>query len=109
TARTVRIENLRAYAKEHALYYDEVSPATLIEVPATPVFGAKSPRPFQAMSRTVFRCLLEDVIVSSKSNLLLTGGLALLDHEPDELEKSPVLLDVDPIVFAPQDGMVTVA
>ena len=37
-------------------------------------------------------------IVTSKSNLVLVGGEALLDVQGDELEKVPLNLDVDPLV-----------
>ena len=106
-AKRVRVTGLQEFAKEHGLLYEELSPSRIVDLAPLPVIGQAQPAGIQARTRSVFFCVLEDVIVSSKSNLLLAGDRALLDYQA-ELEGSvPLNLDVDPIALAPSDDSIT--
>jgi hypothetical protein len=63
---------------------------------------------FHAQTRTFFRCVLDDVIVPGKSNLLLCSGRALLDFQGAELDELPLDLDVDPAVVEARSRALTV-
>lgn len=103
------ITSLHEFARTRARRYEELSPGGMVELPPVPVFGDRNRSGFEARTRTVFCCVLDDVVVSSKSNFLLTAGRALLDFQGGEREMVPLDLGVDPIVFAPTDEHVTVA
>jgi len=105
---TFPLVGLRDYAREHALRYREIAASIDIELPPPEVFEGPPLSRLRARTRAFFFCLLADVVVSGKSGVLLAGGRALLDAEPDELQKLAVNLDVDPIVIAAANGTVTV-
>jgi hypothetical protein len=103
----VRVRSLQEYARAEGRRYEELIPSRTVQMPDPPVFGRAAGGGFEARTRTVFASVLEDVVVSSKSNFLLVGGEALLDYQDGELGEVPLDLDVDPIVFAPADGSFT--
>ena len=106
-AKRVRLTGLQEFAKEHGLLYEELSPSRIVDLAPLPVIGEAQPAGIQARTRSVFFCVLEDVIVSSKSNLLLAGDRALLDYQAELEGGVPLNLDVDPIALAPSDHSVT--
>jgi tetratricopeptide (TPR) repeat protein len=104
---TFPLVGLRDYAREHALRYREIAASIDIDLPPPEVFEGPPLSRLRARTRTFFFCLLADVVVSGKSSVLLAGGRALLDAQPDELQKLAVNLEVDPIVIAAANGAVT--
>ena len=108
-APSLPIASLLEYAQANALRFDLVSAARPVKMPPLPVFNDDSPQGYQATTRTVFSCVLGDAVVSSKSNVILAGGRALIDFQDDELQRVPIDLAVDSILFAPTDGHATFA
>ncbi len=108
-SRRLPITSLLDYARVHALRFDQVSAAQRVRMPPVPVFNDASTQGYDATTRTVFSCVLQDAVVSSKSNVILAGGRALIDFQDDELLRVPVDLAVDSILFAPRDGHATFA
>jgi hypothetical protein len=106
--RTLPVASLRDFARSNGLVYEQLVPNRTVVLPAPPVFGGTDLEPFETRTRAVVFCVLEDVVVSSKSNFLIAGGRALLDYQDDELERAPLDLYVDPIVFGADRGSVTV-
>jgi capsular polysaccharide biosynthesis protein len=51
--------------------------------------------------------VLEDAVVSSKSNFLIAGGRAVLDYQADELEQVPWDFEMDPIAFGAAPDSIT--
>ncbi len=98
---------LHSYARLHAAVYEEVIASKDIELPPAPVFGRPGAAPIRARTRSMYFCVLADVIVASKSNFLLVRDRALLDVEDEELQRTPLNVDVDPMVFAPRDKAAT--
>jgi len=103
------IVGLLDFARDNALRLDVISAARPVRMPAAPVFGDASRQGFDANTRTVFSCVLADAVVSSKSNVILAGDCALLDYQGDEMQRFPVDLAVDPILFAPTERRATIA
>jgi glycosyl transferase family 61 len=102
------VKGLQDYARERGLQYEEILAASSVYLPP-PIASGKAPLTgFQARTRTFFRCVLEDVVVPSKSNFVLTGGHALLDFQATELDILPLNLDVDPAVVAGDRSGLTV-
>lgn len=101
------LTSLKDFAAAEALRYEELSSSRTTYLPPPPEFGSPPVDGIEARTRAMFVCVLENVVVSSKSNFLLAGGRALLDYQHDELETIPQDLDVDPIVFAPTADEVT--
>ena len=101
------ITSLKEFACERELDYEEILPEREVRVPPAPRFGVAEASSGVASTRTVFSCVLHDCIVSSKSNFFLTGGTALLDYQHDELEKAPIDLGIDAIVFGPEGDEAT--
>lgn len=99
------LAGLLDHARSHAADFAVVAPARAVRMPPVPVFGDPTRDGFDAVTRTVFRCVLEDAVVSSKSNVVIAGGHALLDLQDDEATRVPLDLAVDPVLFAPDaDG-----
>ena len=105
---TLPIASLRDYSRSEARVYEELVPSRSLVLPVPPVSGETDLQPFETRTREVAFCVLDDVVVSSKSNFLLAGGRALLDYQDDELEKVALDLYLDPIVYAVDDDSVTV-
>lgn len=92
------IEHARARGSDHR---EHIASGTALS-PPPPVFGRPRTAEVEAPVRGFFTCVLEDVVVSSTSNVLLTDGVALLDvqgHERDD----DLDLGVDPIAVV-RDG-----
>ena len=106
---TLRVTSLQDYARTNGSAYEEIAPSREIRLPSPPVLGEPREPPIAAITRAFVFCSLEDMVVSSKSNFLLSvdRGEAVLDYQFDELERIPPNLDVDPVVFAPRSGEVT--
>ena len=64
------------------------------------VFEGDSQPATRRAARRVFTAMLEDVVVSSRSNFLLTGDLVLLDATPSEIQQRPGDFSVDPLIAA---------
>lgn len=92
--------SLRDFAREQGVKYEEISPGRTITPPPLPVSEGETPGRAEVRTRTIFRCVLADAVVSSQSNFLIAGGRALLDYQDDELERLPLDLAIDPIVSA---------
>lgn len=103
------ISSLYEFARDKALRFTEISAARPIRMPPVPVFGNESTQGYDATTRVVFCCVLADAIVSSKSNIVLVDDRALIDYQGDELQRVPIDLAVDPILFAPSSGHATFA
>lgn len=106
--RTLPLRSLREHGREAGHTYEELIQAREVRLPPMPVFGDHSREGFQACARTLFLTTLQDVVVSSKSNLLLTDDAALLDYQDDEPDRVPVDYYVDPVVFQATDQRLTV-
>jgi capsular polysaccharide biosynthesis protein len=79
---------------------EEVIAPADVEMRSPPVFGeGPAGRTIGGRCRRVFSCVLQDVVVSSKSSLLLTDTQAVMDFQDGELESVPIQIDVDPIVL----------
>ena len=63
-AKRVRLTGLQEFAKEHGLLYEELSPSRIVDLAPLPVIGEAQPAGIQARTRSVFLCVLEDVVVS---------------------------------------------
>lgn len=109
TARYLPISSLYEFARDKALRYDEISAARPIRMPPVPVFGGEANQGYDATTRVVFSCMLANAVVSSKSNVILVEDRALIDYQGDELQRVPIDLAVDPILFAPSRGHATFA
>ncbi|MFS8063161.1 MAG: glycosyltransferase family 61 protein [Luteimonas sp.] len=96
----LELASLKHVARARGLAYEVLSPGKEFFFHAPVVAGGSERQGFTATTRTFFRCLLPDVVVSSKSNFVLAQGQAILDYQDDELAKCPLDLDVDPIVVA---------
>ena len=103
------LADLHAHARAHALRFDPISPSRLLHMPPVPVFGDATRVGFEGRAREVFACVLGDAVVSSRSNVIVSGGRALLDVQDGEHDLVPLDLGVDPVVFAPADGHATIA
>jgi len=106
------LRRLIDHAHEHGRNYEELIPAAEVTARWPRVFetdAAEAPETYLARSRVLFTSALDDVIVTGKSNLLLTRGVALLDTQDDELSRISVDLRVDPLVGATEDGSVVVS
>lgn len=109
TVETLPMCSLQDFARVHAQLYEELCAPRTVRMPPVPVFGDPGRRGFEARSRSVFCCVLGDTVVSSKSNILVADGHAILDYQGNELEMVPLDLGVDPIVFADAPDHLTVA
>jgi capsular polysaccharide biosynthesis protein len=102
-----RLTSLRDFARSDARVYEELFASRTVEMPPARVFGADRKPSAEAETRTMFFAVLEDAVVSSMSNLLVKGDSALLDYQDDELERFPVDLSPDPLVFGEAEDSVT--
>jgi capsular polysaccharide biosynthesis protein len=96
------IASLKEFAEERRHEYEEIIPGRTVRIPPAPSLDDGVGAGDDVSTRAVISCVLPDCVVSSKSNFLLTDGVALLDYQHDELHKVPIDLSVDPIVFEPQ-------
>jgi hypothetical protein len=95
---SLRLTSLHDHALVAAARYEELAPSTTVSLPALRVFGSGHQPRLEGRTRTVFHAVLDDAVVSGKSDLVLTEREALLDYQRDELGKVPLDLDVDPVV-----------
>lgn len=86
------------HAREHGVGYAERIPAAASLSTPIPVHGRPEGEREERRSRALFTCILEDTVVTARSNVLLAGDRALLDVQDDELLRRPHDLAVDPIV-----------
>lgn len=98
--RELPVASLHDYAQDHALAFREIAAPRDVFMAGPEVHGAPAPSGIGGRSRSFFICVLPDVVVSSKSNLLIAGDRALMDYQGGELALVPIDLDVDPIVIA---------
>ena len=105
---TAPLASLRDAAREHAAVYEELVAPRIVRMAPPRVVGESPGAPVDVRTRTVFFCVLRDAVVSSKSNVLVADGVPLLDHQDDEMLRADHVLDVDPIVFAPNGDAATV-
>jgi len=105
---TMPLQGLQDYARQHGLLYQEILPSSAVYLPPPITSGKVRLDGFHAQTRTFFRCVLDDVIVPGKSNLLLCSGRALLDFQGAELDELPLDLDVDPAVVEARSRALTV-
>jgi capsular polysaccharide biosynthesis protein len=101
--------NLIDHARAHAVRFEVISPAHAVAMPPVPVFGDPAREGFDARTRCVFACVLDDAVVSSRSNVIVAGQHALLDVQDGERDLIPLDLGVDPVVFAPDGTHATIA
>jgi hypothetical protein len=107
TARRQRLTLLHDRAREHGSDYRVIieggpSPST-----STKRFEDEADPPLERAMRAVFTAMLEDVVVTSKSNSLLSGDAILLDATAEELEKREIDLIVDPLVVTGNPDQLT--
>ena len=94
------------HAREVGIDYEELIGAGPTTSTSVRAFGRPPSEPEARRGRTLFGCLLSDVVVSARSGLLLAGDRALMDVQDDELSRRPHDLSVDPlIVAADADGL----
>jgi hypothetical protein len=87
-------------ARTHAHAFEEIVPPRKVHLPAPQVFGEPPGPGISGTSRSVFVAVLGDVVVPSKSNLLLTDDAALMDFQDSELGQAPLTFNVDPVVLS---------
>ena len=99
---------LQDYARAHALHQRElIAPRDVFLWP--PLVHGRPPLPALAgRSRSVFVCVLPDIVVTSKSNRLLARDAVLLDFQGGEAERTLINHDADPLVLAAAPGRCTV-
>lgn len=98
--RQLTLGGLQAYARQHALSYTEFATPRDVVIHAPDIFRGPRYRNIHGRSRSFFFCVLPDVTVVAKSNLLFTQYEALLDHQGDELERIPYNADINPSVIS---------
>jgi capsular polysaccharide biosynthesis protein len=101
--RPLAVRPLREYAQKHADYFEEISPSQLKGCPA--IRGAEGDvvRAKVVKTRPMYFCVLKDAVVASKSDLIVCDDSALLDSEPEELDRLPLNLSVNAPVISHQD------
>ena len=102
------IASLQDYARAHALEFEELIAPREVVVAAPAVHGGRTLASIRGRTRSVFRCVLEDVVVSGKSNLLLISDCALMDYQGDEISRVEINFDADPIVLAAKGNRLTI-
>ena len=93
------------HAREKGLDYEELIPAGPARATPVRILGAAA-EPESRRTRALFGCVLEDVVVTGRSGILLSGDRALMDVQEDELTSTPHDLVDDPIVAADQGNEV---
>jgi hypothetical protein len=102
-ARRLPWRPLQDHAREHGLAYDELAPARLMRLAGWQRLG-QPPDPARIeRTRTVFRAVIANAVVCSKSNFILVDDVALLDVQQPDLAQDRSCLDVDPLVLAVDD------
>jgi hypothetical protein len=96
TAAVRALVPLIEHAREHGQAYEEIIEAGM----ATSKPFREHAEPRERRVRAMFACILEDVLVHARSNILMTAERALLDVQGDVLRHRPVDLAVDPLVVA---------
>ncbi len=99
---------LHDYAREFAINFEELIPPREVMIPSPRIYGKDYGRGINGKTRSVYLCVLSDVVVSSKSNLLFTRDYALLDCQGDELSRIPYSADVNPLVVVADEQMLSV-
>ena len=100
TLSSLPLASLQDYARQHAHFYDELIAPRDVLIRAPQVFNGQPPPSIRGQSRSVFLCGLPDIVVSSKSNLLIARDRVLMDYQGDELQRVAINHDADPVVLA---------
>jgi hypothetical protein len=93
------LTSLQDYVLTNDLPYEEIVAPRLLEMSEPEFIGEESGPPIQGTTRSIFFSVIPDVVVSSKSNLLVVDEGILMDYQGDELERYPVWFDLDPAVL----------
>lgn len=102
------LNGLIEHARARAIVYEELFGSRTVVLTPPRQLRTVPQEAVSRRSRTVAFCVVRDVVVTGKSNVLLSGGRAALDLQPGEPELYPLDLDVDPVVFAPGRDAATV-
>jgi tetratricopeptide (TPR) repeat protein len=95
-----RLGSLMDYARGQALAYEVLLEPRDVLMSAPALFGGRRLPGIAGRTRTVFFCVLPDMVVASKSNLLLARDQVLMDYQGDELSRAEINLDADPVILA---------
>jgi len=102
------LTSLQEYVLANDLPYEEIIAPRPVEMSEPEFFDEESGTPIDGVTRSVFFSVLPDVIVASKSNLIVVDEGVLMDYQDDELERYPVWFDLDPLVLAADGTSLTV-
>lgn len=100
--------SLMEYAQSVGSDYEEVIAKQALPPGQIEVHGEGADIEFAPSSRSMFTCTLDDIVVSGKSNFLLTPQAALLDFQDDELSRRVQDLSLDPLIASNDDDSVLV-
>ena len=101
--------SLMAHARRHALAFEElIAPRDVVMSPPLVYGGKHELAGIAGRTRSVFVCVLPNVVVSSKSNLLVAEGGVIMDFQGDEITRAEINLDADPIVLHAERNTVSV-
>lgn len=104
----VRLESLHDLARRNLQDYRQLWAAKKVALAAPRVLNEPEVPPLQGASRTMFFGIVRGATVSSKSNYILTGDVAGLDFQNDELQECPINFDVDPAILQHGDQLLAV-
>lgn len=93
-----RLAGLHAAAREHALSLRLIWAAGPVTLPGPSLAGRERAPGIVLQARTLFSACLPDVTVLAGSNLRLMGDMALIDVQPGEEERYPVVWEGDPAI-----------
>jgi len=105
--RRLPLKSLQDFARQRALVYEELIAPRKISMSPPEIFGKDREPPVSGVSRSVFFCVLPDITVCSKSNLLWAEDQVLLDYQGSELHRIPINANVNPEVIADDGGMLS--
>jgi hypothetical protein len=106
--RKLRLDSLMDYARAHAHSYEELIAPRDVVMSTPAIYRGPQLPDIAGRTRSVFLCVLPDIVVSSKSNLLLARDRVLMDYQGDEITRVDINLDADPIVLSAQGGLLDV-
>lgn len=105
--------SLKAYATKFGLAFEELNAPLSQNLAALGAYGGRhlpETCDFDGRPRSFFFTILGEATIVSKSSFYVSGGMAILDFQGDEMSRLPLNLDVDPIVAAVEgDAIISVA
>jgi hypothetical protein len=99
---------LQDHALAHAEAYELLGAPRQVSLHLPRIIGADAQAPIEGTSRSFFRCVLKDAVVSGKSNLILVPEGLLFDRQGTEFEQVPAYLEFNFPVLDERDGVAAV-